>query len=95
MVQVASDNNILLVAKTESVKLVGNNKLFEIENKFNEINKSKYKLIFITEKEWKDLLSSFDKDKKYKLMNEDKYVNESADTVSLAESLFDDKIEVK
>jgi DNA polymerase-3 subunit gamma/tau len=95
IVQVASDNNILLVAKTESVKLVGNNKLFEIENKFNEINKSKYKLIFITEKEWKDLLSSFDKDKKYKLMNEDKYVNESADTVSLAESLFDDKIEVK
>ena len=95
MVQVASDNNILLVSKSESVKLVGNNKLYEIENKFNEINNTKYKLIFITEKDWKDLLSNFDKDKVYKIMKEDKYVNETADTVSLAESLFDDKIEVK
>ena len=62
-----------------------------IPSKYN----SKYKLIFITDKEWKELLSNFDKDKKYKLMKEDKYVNESADTVSLAESLFEDKIEVK
>ena len=86
---------MLLVAKTESIKLVGNNKLYDIENKFNEINNTKYKLIFITDKEWKELLSNFDKDKKYKLMKEDKYVNESADTGSLAESLFEDKIEVK
>ena len=94
-VQVASDNNILLVTSTESVKLVGNNKLYDIENKFNELNNTKYKFIFITNKEWKELLSDFDKDKQYKLMKEDKYVNESADTVSLAESLFDDKIEIK
>ena len=95
IVQVASDKNILVVVKTESTKLVANNKLYEIESKFNEINKSKYKMIFITEKEWKDLLSNFDKDKKYTIKKEDKYVNESSDTVSLAETLFDDKIEVK
>lgn len=95
IVQVASDTNMIIVVKSESIKLVANNKLYDIESKFNEINKSKYKMIFITEKEWKDLLSDFDKNKKYSIEKEDKYVNDSSDTVSLAETLFDDKIEVK
>ncbi len=95
IIQVASEKNMIVVCKNETTKLIGNSKLFEIENKFNDITNSKYNFIFITEKQWKDLLSNFDKDKKYKIMKEDKYVNDSADTVSLAESLFDDKIEVK
>ena len=95
VVQVASDTNMIIVCKNETTKLIGNNKLYDIENKFNDINKSKYSFIFITEKEWKELLSNFDKDKKYKIQKEDKYVNDKSDTVSLAESLFDDQIEVK
>ena len=88
---VASPTNLLLVCEKEAIKMINNSKLDVIENNFNNMFDKDYKMIFITKKEWDKYLKSFDKDKKYKYIKDDKYINNN-DSKSLAEYLFGDDV---
>ena len=91
---VVSPTNILLITKREPLKIVGNSRLDLLESKFNTDNKSNYKMIIITEAEWKKILASYDKTKKYELINDEEYVN-NAGTQGLAEELFGEDVNVE
>ncbi len=93
--QVVSDSYAILLTKSESIKIVGNSKLYELENKFNTFNDSSYKFIFISEEDWKKFMQSYDKAKKYDIMDESEYINTDTNSVSLAEDVFGtDKLKI-
>ena len=89
-----SPTNIVFVTKRENNKILGNSKLDIMENNYNRVNASKYKMIFISEKEWKEYVSSFDKNKKYELINDDEYINNTG-SQGLAKELFGDNINIE
>ena len=86
--QVASDEYILFLANTDSIKIVGNSKLFEFENLFKRVTDHEYKIMFINKKDWDSFMNGFDKTKKYELMSEDPYINKGDSSVSMAKELF-------
>lgn len=93
--QVVSDTYAIFVTKSESIKIVGNSKLYELENKFNNINTSTYKFIFISNSDWDSFMQSYDKSKKYDIMEESEFINTDGNSVSLAEDIFgNDKLKI-
>lgn len=93
--QVVSDNYAIFLTKSESIKIVGNSKLYEIENKFNSINNLSYKFIFISNDDWKNFMQSYDKTKKYDIMDESEFINTDSNSVTLAEDIFgNDKLKI-
>lgn len=93
--QVVSDTYVIFVTKSESIKIVGNSKLYEMENKFNSLNNLSYKFIFISDSDWKDFMQSYDKTKKYDIMDESEFINTESNSVSLAEDIFgNDKLKI-
>ena len=86
--QVVSDNYAILLTKSESIKIVANSKLFEIENKFNSINNADYKFIFISKSDWDSFMKEYDKEKKYDIISEDDFINSNDNSLKLAEELF-------
>lgn len=86
--QVVSDNYAIFVTRSESIKIVGNSKLYEIENKFNALNELSYKFIFISNSDWKDFMQNYDKTKKYDIIDESEYINTESNSVTLAENIF-------
>lgn len=95
MPQVASQSYILLLAKSESNKIVGNSKLFDIECKFNNEYNSNYKMIFISKSDWDNFMKSYDKNKVYELLDESEYINDDQNSIKLAENIFgNEKIEI-
>lgn len=93
--QVVSNNYAILLTKSESIKIVGNSKLYELENKFNTFNDSSYKFVFLSDDDWKKFMQSYDKTKKYDIMDESEYINTDTNSVSLAENIFgNDKLKI-
>lgn len=93
--QVVSDNYTIFVTKSESIKIVGNSKLYEIENKFNSITNMNYKFIFICGTDWKEFMESYEKTKKYDIMDESEFINTDGNSISLAENIFgSDKLKI-
>ncbi len=98
--QVASETNILFVTNSESTKIVGNSKLYDIEIKYNTLYNTNYKMIFITKKEWEDVLKEFSanmkNNKQYEYISDEEYVSSEKNTVSLAEDIFgNEKINIE
>lgn len=89
-----SPTNIVLSTKRDAIKTVGNSKLDVLENKFNQEYNKNYKFIYITDNEWKKIISSFDKNKKYELIADDKYLN-SAGSQGLAKDLFGSDVNIE
>ena len=56
--------------------------------------KTNYKMVFITDAEWKTRATSFDKNKKYELINDDEYINNQG-SQGLAEELFGNDVNVE
>ncbi len=93
--QVVSDNYAIFVTRSESIKIVGNSKLYEIENKFNALNELSYKFVFISNSDWKDFMQNYDKTKKYDIIDESEYINTESNSVTLAENIFgNEKIKI-
>lgn len=93
--QVVSDNYVIMVSKSESIKIVGNSKLYELENKFNNVNDLSYKFIFISDADWKEFMQSYEKTKKYDIMDESEFINTDSNSVTLAEDIFgNDKLKI-
>lgn len=86
--QVVSDKYALLLTKSESIKIVGNSKLFEIESKFNMSYNLDYKFIFISTNDWDSYMKDYDKTKKYDIIDEKEYINNDTNSVKLAEDIF-------
>lgn len=86
--QVVSDKYAILLSKSESIKIVGNSKLFEIESKFNSKNNSDYNFIFISTDDWNNFMKDYDKTKKYDIIDEKEYINSETNSVKLAEDIF-------
>lgn len=88
MLQVASNEYILFVTPSESIKIVGNAKLYELETKFNNLFQTSYKMIFITKKEWEEFMKNYNKEQKYEIQDESEYINENISSLKLAEDIF-------
>ena len=86
--QIVSDSYALLVTKSESSKLIGNKKLHELEILFKKVTDKEYKFIFLNEQEWKKFLTTYDKEKKYKIIDESGFINKDDNSCQLAESIF-------
>lgn len=86
--QVVSDKYAILLSKSESIKIVGNSKLYEIEIRFNSKNNMDYKFIFISSDDWEKFMKEYDKTKKYDIIDEKEYINNDASSVKLAEDIF-------
>ena len=89
-----SPTNIVISTKRDAIKMVGNSKLDVLENKFNQDYNKSYKFIYITDAEWKKLASTFDKNKKYELQDDSKYVNSSG-SQGLAEEIFGNNVNIE
>ena len=93
--QVVSDNYVIFLTRSESIKIVANSKLYEIENKFNSTNNSDYKFIFISKNDWDGLMKEYDKNKKYDIISEDEFINTDISAINMAESVFgEDKVKI-
>lgn len=93
--QVVSDNYALLLTTSESIKIVGNSKLYEIESKFNTFNNSTYKFVFICKQDWDVFMKTYDKNKKYDIMEEDEFISATNNPVKMAEDIFGaDKLKI-
>lgn len=93
--QVASNSYIMLLSKSESNKIVGNSKLFDIESRFNSKFNTDYKMIFISKDDWDNFMKTYDKNKVYELIDESEYVSNNKNSVKLAENIFgNEKIEI-
>lgn len=88
MPQVVSDQYALLLTKSESIKIVGNSKLFTIETRFKSSTGSDYKFIFISTSDWDSFMKEYDKSKKYDIIDEGEYINTDTNSVKLAEDIF-------
>ena len=86
--QIVSDSYALLVTKSESSKLIGNKKLHELEILFKKVTDKEYKFIFLNEQEWKKFLTTYDKEKKYEIIDESGFINKDDNSCQLAESIF-------
>ena len=86
--QIVSNDYALLVTKSESTKIIGNKKLHELEIQLKKFLNKEYKFLFLNEQEWKKFLSTYDKDKKYELIDETIYINKDDNSCQLAESIF-------
>lgn len=86
--QVVNDSNVLFVTSNNNTKIIGNSKLFEFENAFNSKFGKNYKFVFISNADWSEFMKSYDKNKKYELMDESEYINDKGNSVSLAKDLF-------
>ena len=94
--QVVSDTYCLFITTSESIKIVANSKLYDIEVSFNSHNNTEYKMIFISKHDWDDFMKSYDKSKKYELMDETAYINNNKNAIKLAEETFgNDLINIK
>lgn len=95
--QVVSDDHVIYVTSNNTTKVIGNSKLYDFENAFNAKFGKKYKFIFIVNTEWSEIMKSFDKNKKYEMMDESEYIEQGAtDSVSLAKDIFgDEKINIE
>ena len=91
---VVSPTNIVLSTKREALKTVGNSKLDVLEARFNQQYKTDYRMIFITETEWKKRALTFDKNKTYELIDDSEYINNNG-SQGLAEELFGDNVNVE
>ena len=94
-VAAASDEYIIIQTGSETIKTIGNSKLFDFETLFNNKNKSNYKCIFVKNAEWKKYVSNFDKDKKYKIKDESEFIQASETSVDMAQDLFGSKIDIQ
>ena len=90
--QIVSNDYALLVTKSESTKIIGNKKLHELEIQFKKVLNKEYKFLFLNEQEWKNFLSTYDKDKKYELIDETIYINKYDNSCQLSESIFGSNI---
>lgn len=96
MPQVVSENYVLFVTNSESVKMVINSKLYDIEVSFNSYSSTNYKMIYISKKDWGNYMSTYDKNKKYELLDESEYISNDSNSLRLAEETFgSDLINVK
>lgn len=86
--QVTSERYCLFVTSSESIKIVVNAKLYDIEAMFNSFNNSDYKMIFITKKDWDKYMDSYDKNKVYELLDESEYIKDESNSIKLAEETF-------
>lgn len=95
--QVVGTEYVTLVSSSQSMKIVGNSKLYDIENLFNTLSDIKYKFIIISKNDWDNVLKDYDSSKKYVKIDDTEYINDSkTDTVKLAEDIFgSDKIEIE
>ena len=91
---VVSPTNVIFSTKREAIKTLGNSRLDIVENNYNNAFNTKYKMLFLTETEWKKQASLFDKNKKYEYINDDEYIN-NAGSQGLAEELFGKDINVE
>ncbi len=92
---VASDKNAILITNTNSNKLVSNSKLHDIEMAFNSKFNLNYKLIFITKADWKTEMANYDKNKKYELIDDSEFINDSNNSIKEAENLFGNNINIE
>lgn len=76
------------MTKSESIKIVGNSKLYDLENRFSAITGSSYKFIFISDDDWKKFMENYDKTKKYDIIDETEYINTESNSITLAENIF-------
>ncbi len=94
--QVISDSYALFITNSESVKMVVNAKLYDIEVSFNSFNSTNYKMIFISKKDWDSYMSTYDKNKKYELLDESEFITNNSNSLKLAEETFgNDLINIK
>ncbi len=95
VIAAASDEYIILQTGSESLKTIGNSKLYDIEQLFNNKNETNYKFIFIKADEWKSIVSKFDKNKKYKLIDESEFIQTKESSVDIAKDLFGKEIDIQ
>ena len=86
--QIVSDNYVVFVCSSNNNKIIGNSKLYNFENLFNSKFNKNYKFIFISNNDWKDFMSSFDKNEKYEFKDESEFIMDNSDSVSLAKDVF-------
>lgn len=94
--QIVSDKYVVFVSSSNNNKIIGNSKLYNFEILFNSKYNKDYKFIFISNKDWKDFMSTYDKNVKYEYKDESDYILDNNDTLSLAKDVFgNDKIEIE
>ncbi len=90
-IEVVSSTNVIFSFKNDNESIIFNDNLEIIENKYNDLNNSKYKFLALSSTEWNDEKANFikNKNKKYVYINEDKTDYESLSLVQdLAEDVF-------
>ncbi|MCH5166806.1 MAG: DNA polymerase III subunit gamma/tau [Erysipelotrichales bacterium] len=93
--QVVSDKYVIFLTKSESIKILANSKLYELENKFLSNNGSDYKFVFISKNDWELFMKDYDKTKKYDILSEDEFIVSDANSVKLAEDVFgEEKVKI-
>ena len=92
---VVSSTNVLFTTESNSTKIVNNSKLHTLEIKFNNLYNTKYGMIFVSATEFKNIVSKFDKNKKYEYQDDSEYINSSQDSVSLAEDMFGNNVNIE
>ena len=95
VIAAASDSYIILQTGSESLKTIGNSKLYDIEQLFNNKNNTNYKMIFIKAPEWNNIVSKFDKSKTYEIMDESEFINTTDSSVDTAQDLFGSNIDIQ
>ncbi len=91
---VVSPTNVIITNKRAAIADVGNHKLDTVENKFNQEFKTNLKFIYLTQSEWTKIAKTFDKNKKYELIDDSKFIN-NVDSQGLAEEIFGDNVNVE
>ena len=86
--QVASNDYIIFVTSSASIKTVANSKLYELETKFNSFAKTSYKMIFISKSDWDEFMKTYDKTKKYIMEDESSFIIDNKGSIKSAEELF-------
>lgn len=94
-VQVVSNNYVLFITDSESIKIICNSKLRELELMFKKTISQDKKFIFITSNEWKKVLDEYNEkikqDYKYELQDETEFINKNNQD-GLAEEIFGDDL---
>ena len=94
-IEVASKTNVLFSIKNESEAVIFNNNVSDIEKKYNDANKTNYKFIALSTKEWGEEKKKYieNKNKKYEYMDEEKLIKKNiSNAENLANDIFGDKI---
>ena len=93
--EVVSNTNVLFSFKTGNEALVFNKNVILIENVFNEKNKTRYKFVALSTKEWNEEKKKYieNKNKKYEFINEDEIKKDNNSLASdLASNIFGEKL---